>query len=78
MANYESTYHLSPTAAATVLDVNQDSQMNNSDLQWLLDYLKTGHGSLTAVPEPATFSLGLLGALAVALGGMNSACRKRR
>jgi hypothetical protein len=45
MADYESTYHLSPTAAATVLDVNQDSQMNNSDLQWLLDYLKGGAGA---------------------------------
>ena len=50
-------------------DLNGDGAFNNLDIQGLITYLKGGHGSLAAVPEPAScvlFGLGLP-AFAVAL-----------
>jgi hypothetical protein len=55
-------------------DVNQDGVVNNLDLQALSVYLANGgtgdtgfgSGSLTAVPEPQTFSLLIIGLLAFA------------
>jgi hypothetical protein len=38
-------------------DLNADGAFNNLDLQGLITYLKTGHGSVSAVPEPASIAL---------------------
>ncbi len=48
-------------------DVNGGTKFDNSDLQALLLYLKAGHGSATAVPEPASLVLAGLGARALGL-----------
>ena len=48
-------------------DVNGGTKFNNSDTQALLLYLKAGHGSATAVPEPASLVLAGLGALRTGL-----------
>ncbi len=66
LAGYETTYGFSPTTAANNLDVNHDSKVNNSDLQWLINHLKTGNGMAAAVPEPSTFLLALLSATIMA------------
>ena len=50
-------------------DLTGDGKVNNLDLQGLLDYLKSGHGSTSPVPEPATLSLlGLGGASLLLIG----------
>jgi formylglycine-generating enzyme len=48
-------------------DVNGGAKFNNSDLQSLLLYLKTGHGSVSSVPEPSTVMLGGIGLTAIVL-----------
>jgi autotransporter-associated beta strand protein len=53
-------------------DLNADGAFNNLDLQGLATYIKTGHGSLSAVPEPATYVL-----LAMALPAMVTVVRRR-
>jgi hypothetical protein len=55
-----------------IADLNADGVFNNLDLQGLITYLKTGHGSLSAVPEPATYVL-----LVVALPAMVTVARRR-
>lgn len=39
--------------AVSVLDLNSDGLASNSDLQVLLDKLKSGGGTVSAVPEPS-------------------------
>jgi hypothetical protein len=68
---------LSPAEAANVLDVNQDTVVNNFDLQWLLDHLKGGTGNVATVPEPSTLLLGLIGGVGLALSGILAPCRCR-
>ena len=51
--------------ASDTLDVDQDGIVSNADLQGLLNYLNAGHGSLAAVPEPASILLLLSGLLAL-------------
>jgi hypothetical protein len=41
--------------------------VNNADLPAFLDYLKAGHGSADAVPEPSTLVLAVLAGLMVGL-----------
>ena len=53
-------------------DVNGGTKFDNSDLQSLLLYLKTGHGSVSSVPEPSTIVLGGIGLAAIVL------CTSRR
>jgi hypothetical protein len=55
-----------PTLA--IADLNADGKWNNLDMQGLLDYLKAGHGSTSAVPEPATAVTITIGMIAVSLG----------
>ncbi|HZZ29337.1 MAG TPA: dockerin type I domain-containing protein [Pirellulales bacterium] len=46
-------------------DMNGDGKFNNTDLQSLINALKSGKGSTEDVPEPSTFVLLALGGLAV-------------
>ena len=57
---------------SAVLDLNHDSNVSSADLQWLLNHLKTGNGTLDAVPEPSSFALISVGAM-----GVLRICRRR-
>jgi hypothetical protein len=46
-----------PNLFKLVADVNGDGAVNNADLQALLNLLKSGGGSVAAVPEPASIAL---------------------
>ena len=70
---YKTAHPTLDSASLTdIADLNSDGAFNNLDLQGLITYLKTGHGSLSAVPEPATYVL-----LAVALPAMVTVARRR-
>ncbi len=70
---YKTAHPTLDSASLTdIADLNTDGVFNNLDLQGLITYLKTGHGSLSAVPEPATYVL-----LAVALPAMVTVARRR-
>jgi hypothetical protein len=49
----------------TIGDLNGDHKINNADLQFLLNELKTGGGS-TSVPEPGSFFLLVIGGFVLA------------
>jgi hypothetical protein len=51
-----------------------DQKFNNADLQGLITYLQTGHGSAAAVPEPASFVLIALGAACLIGVGTRRRC----
>jgi hypothetical protein len=59
-AQYESTYNVTPTQFVTIADLSGNGIVNNGDIQGLLKLLKTGGGSVSAVPEPSTALLLLL------------------
>jgi autotransporter-associated beta strand protein len=63
LSKYQSANNLTPAQLALVGDLTGDGQVNNADLQGLINLLANGGGSdsLTAVPEPATLILALLG-----------------
>ncbi len=46
-----------PSFDNSIGDVNADGAFNNKDIQGLITYLQTGHGSVSAVPEPTTIAL---------------------
>lgn len=64
---YESTYGVSEADLQQIDNLPGEStkNLNNSDLQALENYLKSGGSSTNPVPEPSTFMLGVL-----ALGAM--------
>ena len=64
-----SSHGVTSANIGTYADVTGGTTFNNSDAQALLTYLIAGHGSTTAVPEPASFVLGGLGAAAMGLIG---------
>jgi hypothetical protein len=64
---YEVQYSVSATDLQIIGDVNGDTQFTNADLQSLLDYLKDGGGSISTVPEPASWILAFI-ALAIVSG----------
>ena len=66
-AAYELQYGVSPADLQIIGDVNGDTKFTNADLQGLLDYLKNGGGSISTVPEPASWILAFL-ALAMISG----------
>ena len=63
LAGYKTDFSitLSDQEIASLMDFDNNSARDNGDLQGFLTYLKTGHGSTDAVPEPATWVLALLG-----------------
>jgi hypothetical protein len=70
---YKTAHPTLDSASLTdIADLNSDGAFNNLDLQGLITYLKTGHGSLSAVPEPGTYVL-----LAAALPAMVTVARRR-
>jgi hypothetical protein len=64
-----SSHGLTTSNIGQYSDVTGGNTFNNSNIQALLTYLKAGHGSSTAVPEPASFVLAGLGAAAMGLLG---------
>ncbi len=59
-AGFEASQGISAADAGTMLDLNADGHVNNADLQWLLNYLKSGAGGTVTVAEPTTFVLGII------------------
>ncbi len=72
MTGFEASHGISAQTAATMLDLNGDSQITNADLQWLLNYLKAGAGGTVAVPEPATSVLGIIAGAALVVIGIKA------
>ena len=69
---YQTKYGLPAAATLAIGDLNGDGKVTNADLQTLLTLLKTGGGSLAAVPEPTS---GML--LVLALPGLAFATTRR-
>ena len=70
-------YYTSDADFLAVADLNTDGKVNNADIQALLNKLKSGNGSVAAVPEPVTMQL-LLAALAIVVGVRLRANYERR
>jgi hypothetical protein len=64
---YESTYGVNAADLQLIGDTSGDSVFTNSDLQSLLNLLKSGGGTADSVPEPASWVLVLL-AVAIVSG----------
>ena len=58
-SGFKSLKGLTDAQLLSLADINQDGVITSADLQKLLIYLKTGHGS-EGVPEPATAVLMLI------------------
>ena len=71
--SYKSPDYVAAADLVSMGDVNGDGVLNNADVQSLLTILKSGGGSLAAVPEPASIVL-----LAFALPGLAFAVVRRR
>jgi hypothetical protein len=70
---FQTANGLSVADVLAIGDINGDGQITNADLQPLLTLLKSGGGSLAAVPEPASIVL-----LAFALPGLVITVTRRR
>ena len=71
---YKSSNGLSDSGLVPLGDLNGDGTVNNLDVQGLINLLKNGGGSLSAVPEPA--SIWLIASGFIAVGGVS--LRRRR
>ncbi len=69
---YETAHSFDVADMLDVLDINGDGTFNGADVQAFMTYLKTGHGSNAAVPEPSSIVLGLLG-----MAGLATIARRR-
>jgi len=67
LSAYQSNWRLSDAQMKTVGDFDSDNSVTNTDLQGFIDFLanRAGGGTLSPVPEPSTFALAALGAVAV-------------
>ncbi len=74
-STYESSTGLNDQQLLEIGDVNGDHVFNNADLQALVNYLKTGQATASAVPEPASWLL--LGLAMPAFGWMYTRRRSR-
>jgi hypothetical protein len=63
--SYEMLKGLSDSDLSHIGDVNQDGKFSNADLQALLNDLRNGGGSISTVPEPASFVLAAVGFLSL-------------
>ena len=70
---FQSARGLSPSDLLTIGDVDSDGRVSNRDMQALLNLLKSGGSSLTAVPEPTSVVL-----VALFLPGLAFAAVSRR
>ncbi len=71
---YKSSNGLSDSGLVSLGDLNGDGSVNNLDVQGLINLLKNGGGSLSAVPEPG--SIWLIASGFLAAGGVS--LRRRR
>ncbi len=60
---YKTTNNLDNAGLVAIGDLSGDHAVTNADLQSLLTLLKSGGGSVAAVPEPAAWKLAVLSAL---------------
>ena len=60
---YKSSKSLTNEDFLNIADVDQSGSVNNLDLQGLITYLQSGHGSVAPVPEPATLIMLILGTI---------------
>lgn len=71
LSGYQNGRGLTPSQLRQVADLNQDGSVNNRDLQALLGFVAqlsvTGSGSVSTVPEPPAFLLGLMAVFAAIL-----------
>ncbi len=67
LAAYNATYGLSASDLPGIGDFDGDLKFTNADMQGFLAYLQAGNGSLSAVPEPASWALAGLSVPALAL-----------
>jgi hypothetical protein len=70
---YKSTNSLNSAQLLSIGDIDLSGTLNNTDLQALVNLLKSGGGSVAAVPEPASIVL-----LALPLPGLAFAAVRRR
>jgi hypothetical protein len=61
--SYKAMNNLDNSALLAIGDLSGDHLVNNADLQSLLTLLKSGGGSIAAVPEPATWNLAVVSTL---------------
>jgi hypothetical protein len=57
LSGYKTSHTFGDAELNTIGDLDHSGAVTNADLQGLLDLLKSGSGSVTAVPEPDSLSL---------------------
>jgi len=74
---YETAKGLSNSQLLAIGDINGDGKVTNADLQSLLIYLQNGGGSISTVPEPASWILASLAMVVVLCGRPGHSLRRR-
>lgn len=74
---YKSSNDLNDASLLSLGDVNGDGTVNNADIQALLTLLKSGGGSLSAVPEPSAMMLLTSGIIGLAVCSRKRSRRTR-